>query len=156
MSLNKLAIKIIKKYQSNKNRPSRCRHFPSCSNYGLGCYQKFNFLKATFLTTFRILRCNPFSKNYFDPIPKTKQEKNDYKIKLEAVSNIDNNLILVYNQTQNIYKLIDYIYNNNNQIVDETFYYKVDRILILIKKKIINAPYQKTKKLINQYLLKKY
>ena len=65
MGLNNYAIKLIKKYQESKDvtiGSGRCKHYPSCSNYGIECYQKFNFIKATFLTTFRILRCNPFTK----------------------------------------------------------------------------------------------
>lgn len=49
----------------------RCRYYPSCSNYSIECYQKFNFLKATYLTFKRISSCHPFSsqKSYYDPVP---------------------------------------------------------------------------------------
>lgn len=75
--LNKLAIKLIKSYQRNKDLigSGRCKHYPSCSNYGIECYQKFNFFKATFLTIRRILRCNPFTKKVYDPVPLSKAEK---------------------------------------------------------------------------------
>lgn len=75
MSLNKWAIDKIKFYQKNKKQSGRCRHYPSCSTYGIECYEKFNFGKASILTLFRILRCNPFSKKVYDPVPKTKKEK---------------------------------------------------------------------------------
>lgn len=78
--MNKLVIKLIKFYKHNHNTP-RCKYSPTCSEYGLECYQKFNFFKATFLTIFRILRCNPFSKGGYDPVPLTKQEKQDLKKK---------------------------------------------------------------------------
>ena len=80
MFLNRLAIKLIKFYQKNKSNYKRCRHIPTCSNYGLECYEKFNFIKASFLTGYRILRCNPLSKNIYDPVPLTKEQK---KIKKE-------------------------------------------------------------------------
>lgn len=154
MANNKLPIKLIKKYQSNTSRTPKCRHYPSCSNYSLECYQKFNFFKATFLTIYRILRCNPLSKNIYDPVPFSKQEKKDYNLKLEAVSYIDDNLISIYNKLNNIDYLIEYVLTTDNNI--EGFYYKIDRILILVKNKKINLPYKKTKKYINNYLLNIY
>lgn len=153
MSLNKVAIKLINKYQSNKTRTPRCRHYPSCSNYGLECYKKFNFVKASFLTAFRIIRCNPFSKKYFDPVPLNKKEKEEYKIKLYEASIIDSKLVECFNKYKSIYQLIDFIYNDCLQDINEMFYYKVDRILVLIKEKKINLPYKKTRKIINDYLL---
>ena len=47
MGLNKYAIKMIKKYQETKDSTigsGRCKHYPSCSNYGIECYEKFNFV----------------------------------------------------------------------------------------------------------------
>jgi putative membrane protein insertion efficiency factor len=75
--MNKLCIKVIKFYQSkiSPNSIPRCRYRPSCSNYGLECYQKFGFFKASFLTFYRILRCNPLSKGGYDPVPLSKIEK---------------------------------------------------------------------------------
>ena len=75
MSLNKWAINKIKFYQKNKLQSGRCRHYPSCSAYGIECYEKFNFVKASFLTLSRIVRCNPLSRKVYDPVPKTKEEK---------------------------------------------------------------------------------
>jgi putative membrane protein insertion efficiency factor len=77
MSINEQMIKLIKKYQSNKpaGTPARCVHYPTCSNYGIECYKKFNFFKATFLTSKRILLCTPLNRKFYDPVPLTKQEK---------------------------------------------------------------------------------
>lgn len=74
--MNKLTIFLIKKYQSLKN-PKRktCRFYPTCSNYALEAFYKFRFFKAFFLTFFRILKCNPFSKGGYDPVPKNRLEK---------------------------------------------------------------------------------
>lgn len=74
--MRKLAIKLIRFYQTHKiYDTAHCRYSPTCSNYALEAYQKFNFFKASFLTFYRILRCNPFSKGGYDPVPLTKQEK---------------------------------------------------------------------------------
>ena len=75
--MNKLMIKLIKLYQRNKSfiGVGRCKYIPSCSNYGLECYENFNFFKASFLTMYRIIRCNPLSKGGYDPIPRVKIKK---------------------------------------------------------------------------------
>lgn len=74
--MNRLAIYLIKQYQRlTKDSNKRCRFFPSCSNYALECYRKFGFLKASLLTAWRILRCNPLSKGGYDPVPKSMIEK---------------------------------------------------------------------------------
>ena len=87
MFLNSLAIKCIKKYQQNKAiiGSGRCKHYPSCSNYAIGCYEKFNFIKASFLTLFRIIRCNPFTRKMYDPVPLTRKEKIALKEKQKSL-----------------------------------------------------------------------
>lgn len=79
--MNKLMIKLIKWYQKHisPNKPPRCRHTPSCSNYGLESYERFNFFKATYLTTKRIISCNPLAKPKYDPVPEKKERKRKSK-----------------------------------------------------------------------------
>jgi len=48
----------------------RCRFNPSCSEYGREAFVRHGFFKGTWLTIWRILRCNPFSKCGYDPCPK--------------------------------------------------------------------------------------
>lgn len=81
MSLNDFAVKMIEKYQNNKppTRPARCIHYPSCSEYSKGCYKKFNFFKASFLTFKRILFCTPLNHKTYDPVPLNKEEKKEDK-----------------------------------------------------------------------------
>jgi putative membrane protein insertion efficiency factor len=73
--LNNIAIGLIKFYKrflSIDNMVGKrviCRFEPTCSTYGLECYQRFGFFKATYLTIYRIIRCNPFSKGGYDPVP---------------------------------------------------------------------------------------
>lgn len=86
MSLNKWAIKQIKRYQINKSTSGRCKHYPCCSDYGIECFNKFNFLKASFLTTKRIISCNPLTKKTYDPVPLNKKEKKIYQLKINKLS----------------------------------------------------------------------
>lgn len=46
-----------------------CRFYPTCSQYGLDAYRTHSTLRATWLTGYRILRCNPFCKGGYDPVP---------------------------------------------------------------------------------------
>lgn len=61
-------IKIYQKYVSPLKR-TRCPYFPCCSQYGLEAVEKYGVLKGGMLAAWRILRCNPFSKGGYDPVP---------------------------------------------------------------------------------------
>lgn len=70
MSKNKISIKLIiiyQKYISSRTLP-RCKFYPTCSNYAIQAYKRYNFFKATGLIFIRILRCNPMSKGGYDPL----------------------------------------------------------------------------------------
>ncbi|MEE4213372.1 MAG: membrane protein insertion efficiency factor YidD [Parvularcula sp.] len=47
----------------------RCRHEPSCSNYGLQAFRKHPPSKAARLTAKRILNCRPGGTSGYDPVP---------------------------------------------------------------------------------------
>lgn len=46
-----------------------CRFVPTCSQYAIQALQVHGALKGTLLSVWRILRCNPFGKFGFDPVP---------------------------------------------------------------------------------------
>ena len=50
-------------------KPPCCRFRPSCSAYAIEAFQKRGFFVGLILTIGRILRCNPFSKGGYDPVP---------------------------------------------------------------------------------------
>lgn len=65
--VNEIAIQFIRLYQRIPKKKKKCLHYPSCSNYGLLAYQKYNFIKATKRTINRIRDCHPFSnRSYID------------------------------------------------------------------------------------------
>jgi len=41
---------------------SKCRFYPSCSNYGLMAIEKYGFMKGWIKTLWRIWECNPWNK----------------------------------------------------------------------------------------------
>lgn len=69
--LNYLAILLISFYRKIIAPYTRgnCRFVPSCSEYGLEAFKKYNFIKAIWLTVRRIIRCNPFGGKGYDPLP---------------------------------------------------------------------------------------
>lgn len=73
--MRKLAIKLIEFYQKHIPHQPSCRFKPTCSQYALEAFTKFNFFYASFLSIKRILRCNPFSKGGYDPVPLSRLEK---------------------------------------------------------------------------------
>lgn len=61
-------VSLYQKYISPLKRPC-CRFTPTCSSYAIEAYKKRGFFIGTILTVWRILRCNPFSKGGYDPVP---------------------------------------------------------------------------------------
>ena len=61
-------IKFYKKYISGL-KSTKCPYFPSCSDYGLEAIEKYGAFKGSLLAAWRIIRCNPFSKGGYDPVP---------------------------------------------------------------------------------------
>ena len=62
-------IKFYRKYISGMKSTPTCKFIPTCSEYGIEAIEKYGALKGGFLTIWRILRCNPFSKGGYDPVP---------------------------------------------------------------------------------------
>jgi len=71
MIVNQVPIALIRFYRAFLSPllgPS-CRYYPTCSQYALEAYREHNFFYASWLTLWRVLRCNPFSKGGYDPVP---------------------------------------------------------------------------------------
>ncbi len=61
-------VRGYKKYVSPLLPPS-CRFTPTCSEYAMEALQKHGAWKGSLLAMWRILRCNPFCKGGYDPVP---------------------------------------------------------------------------------------
>ena len=57
-------IRFYQKYLSGAKGYSSCKYYPTCSRY-----EKYGAFKGGLLAAWRILRCNPFSKGGYDPVP---------------------------------------------------------------------------------------
>jgi putative membrane protein insertion efficiency factor len=71
MILKRLFISFIRLYQRYLSplKRTKCPYVPSCSQYGLEAIEKHGVIKGCILSLWRILRCNPFSKGGYDPVP---------------------------------------------------------------------------------------
>ncbi len=73
-----LFLRLIKWYRREISpfTPPACRFVPTCSEYALLAIERFGVLKGGALALWRIMRCNPFCKGGYDPVPeKQGQEK---------------------------------------------------------------------------------
>lgn len=65
-------LAVIKFYQLTFSRAlpaNTCRFYPSCSHYGYQAIYKYGAIKGIFMAAWRVLRCNPFNKGGYDPVP---------------------------------------------------------------------------------------
>ncbi|WP_313580998.1 membrane protein insertion efficiency factor YidD [Lacrimispora sp.] len=70
--IKKVMILLIRGYQkflSPLKIRTHCIYSPTCSQYAIEALTKYGVLKGTFLACKRILRCNPFAKGGYDPVP---------------------------------------------------------------------------------------
>ena len=53
-----------------------CRYTPTCSEYMIEAIKKHGILKGITLGLKRILRCNPWGKSGYDPVPNSTKKTN--------------------------------------------------------------------------------
>ena len=53
-------------------RPPCCKYIPTCSNYAVQAITRVGAFKGGALALWRLLRCNPFSRGGYDPVPEKK------------------------------------------------------------------------------------
>lgn len=62
-------IRLYRKYISPMKKTSSCIYTPTCSLYAIEALQKYGVFKGSYLAARRILRCHPFHKGGYDPVP---------------------------------------------------------------------------------------
>ena len=62
-------IRFYQRYLSPINGGSTCKFYPTCSQYAKEAIEKYGALNGGRLAVWRILRCNPFTRGGYDPVP---------------------------------------------------------------------------------------
>ncbi|WP_444658959.1 membrane protein insertion efficiency factor YidD [Caproiciproducens sp. R2] len=69
-----LLIRFYQKAISPYKKPC-CKYYPTCSNYAIEAIERFGAFQGFWLAFFRILRCNPFSRGGYDPVPEKRDKR---------------------------------------------------------------------------------
>ena len=69
--MKKILLKLIRYYQTviSPRTGPKCKYFPTCSQYTYEAIERFGAFRGGFMGLWRILRCNPWSKGGYDPVP---------------------------------------------------------------------------------------
>lgn len=66
----KLMTRMIRCYQRiiSPSLGSHCKYLPTCSQYAIDAITNYGAIRGGLMATWRILRCNPFSRGGYDPV----------------------------------------------------------------------------------------
>ena len=69
--MKKFLLAAIRFYRRNISplRKPCCRFIPTCSEYALEAVEKYGPWKGAWLALRRLLKCHPFHKGGYDPVP---------------------------------------------------------------------------------------
>lgn len=69
--LRRVMLGSIRFYRSaiSPFTPPSCRFQPTCSAYALQAIEKYGAARGGWLALRRLLRCHPFCKGGYDPVP---------------------------------------------------------------------------------------
>jgi len=62
-------IRFYRRYLSPRKRKPSCRYVPTCSQYAVTAGERYGAGKGGRMALWRLLRCNPFSRGGYDPVP---------------------------------------------------------------------------------------
>ena len=68
---SRIAIKLIGIYKRfiSPLLPPACKYIPTCSEYAAEAIQKYGLMRGGWMGLKRLMRCNPFSRGGYDPVP---------------------------------------------------------------------------------------
>lgn len=69
--IKKLFLLLIQFYRLflSPLKPPSCRYIPTCSEYAMIAIEKYGAVRGSWMALKRILRCHPFHKGGYDPVP---------------------------------------------------------------------------------------
>ena len=70
--MTELVIRMLRWYKRriSPGLPPSCRFVPTCSEYAMEALMRYGLLRGLALSAWRVLRCNPFGKSGYDPVPR--------------------------------------------------------------------------------------
>jgi len=72
-------ISLYRRFISPLKKPC-CRFQPTCSQYAIEAIEEWGAIRGSGLAIWRVLRCNPFGRGGYDPVPKNKRKRNRKQI----------------------------------------------------------------------------
>jgi putative membrane protein insertion efficiency factor len=84
--MSTLAILLIKIYKKLLSPlfPSSCRFYPTCSEYAIEAIETHGIFHGSWISMKRIIRCNPYCKCGYDPVPPKKEMMNSKITKINV------------------------------------------------------------------------
>ena len=77
--MKKLVLALLRGYKKyiSPSLGNNCRFLPTCSEYAMEAVERHGILKGGLLSIWRILRCNPFGRRGYDPVPEKGRWRSD-------------------------------------------------------------------------------
>ena len=79
-----LALRLYKRFVSPM-LPHSCRFVPTCSEYAMEAIERHGVARGSFLAASRLLRCRPFARAGFDPVPRAVQGRPSTTLRVGSV-----------------------------------------------------------------------
>jgi putative membrane protein insertion efficiency factor len=75
--LQKVALGMLRGYKwaISPMLPPACRYVPTCSEYAMEAVERYGVLRGGWMAAGRLLRCHPFVKGGYDPVPHTSSQE---------------------------------------------------------------------------------
>jgi putative membrane protein insertion efficiency factor len=69
--MNTLVLALLRFYKAaiSPAWPSGCKFFPTCSAYAMEAVERHGTRRGLWLSAARLLRCRPFRRGGYDPVP---------------------------------------------------------------------------------------
>ena len=69
--MKRLLLLLVQFYRSciSPLTPPSCRYYPTCSAYAMEAIKRYGARRGAWMALRRILRCHPFHRGGYDPVP---------------------------------------------------------------------------------------
>ena len=66
-----VAVQLLRGYKwlISPLLPPACRYVPTCSEYAMEAIERYGAIRGLLMGARRVLRCHPFVRGGFDPVP---------------------------------------------------------------------------------------